>query len=130
MTSRLTDKTGVSVTISLNNARPISSYNVHLEDGTLAGRADFIDAPDANPGRIFFHTEVAQEFSGRGLAGLLVREALAESVRNNVIVVPLCPLFANHLKEHGAEFQADGGRVRQPTQADVDFVRRAMASDR
>lgn len=125
MTAELSDKTGAPVTIRLDESRPISAYTVHLADGTRAGRADFIDAPEADGERIFFHTEVEQEFSGRGLGGLLVREALADSVRKNLTVVPVCPLFAAHLRDHGAQFLADGGRSRQPTRADIALVRRA-----
>lgn len=125
MTPELNDKTGAPVTIRLDESRPISAYTVHLADGTLAGRADFIDAPEADGERIFFHTEVEQELSGRGLGGLLVREALADSVRKNITVVPVCPLFAAHLRDHGDQFLADGGRSRRPTPADIDLVRRA-----
>ncbi len=118
--------TSAPATVRLEEDRPISAYAVHLADGTLAGRAYFIDPPDADGERIFFHTEVEEEFSGRGLAGLLVREALADSIRQNLTIVPVCPLFANRLKEHAAEFLADGGRFRQPTGADIALVRRAM----
>lgn len=127
MSAVLEDKTGAPVTIRLDERRAISAYTVHLADGTLAGRADFVDPPDADGERIFFHTEVDQEFSGRGLAGLLVREALADSVRRNLTVVPVCPLFAAHLESHGAQFVADGGRFRRPTPADIALVKRSAA---
>lgn len=122
MTQELNDKTGAPVTIRLDEVRPIGSYTVHLANGTLAGKADFVDAPKADNERIFFHTEVDQEFSGRGLGGLLVREALADSIHKNLTVVPVCPLFAAHLKQHGAPFLADGGRFRRPTPADFALV--------
>lgn len=127
MSAVLEDKTGAPVTIRLDERRAISAYTVHLADGTLAGRADFVDPPDADGERIFFHTEVDQEFSGRGLAGLLVREALADSVRRNLTVVPVCPLFAAHLESHGAQFVADGGRFRRATPADIALVKRSAA---
>ena len=126
MTTALNDKTGAPVTITLDESRPISAYTVHLADGTVAGRADFIDVPDADGDRVFFHTEVGQAFSGRGLAGLLVREALGDSTRRNLVVVPVCPLFAAHLDAHGDQFEADGGRHRRPTRADIDLVRSIM----
>lgn len=129
MTEELTDKTGAPVTISLDESRPIGAYTVHLADGTPAGRADFIDAPEADGERIFFHTEVDQEFGGRGLGGLLVREALAASIGKNLTVVPVCPLFASHLDRHGDPFVADGGRFRKPTPADVELVKRAKTSE-
>ena len=125
MSAVLEDKTGAPVTIRLDERRAISAYTVHLADGTLAGRADFVDPPDADGERIFFHTEVDQEFSGRGLAGLLVREALADSVRRNLTVVPVCPLFAGHLARHGDEYVANGGAFRRPTRADLAWAARA-----
>jgi uncharacterized protein len=126
MTTQLEDKTGAPVTIRLVESRPVGTYAVHLADGTPAGRAYFVDSPETTSERIFFHTEVDQEFSGRGLAGLLVREALADSISRNLTVVPVCPLFASHLETSGDQFVADGGRFRRPTSADVALVKRAV----
>ncbi|NKY57568.1 GNAT family N-acetyltransferase [Nocardia flavorosea] len=128
MAEVLTDNTGASVTVELVAADPISSYILNLADGSSAGRADFVDSPGADAERIFFHTEVDQEFGGRGLAGILVRAALADSVRNNLTVVPVCPLFARHLRTHGDEFGANGGVFRRPAPADIDLVVRATQS--
>lgn len=128
MTTQLVDKSGATVTIQLVESRPIGTYAVDLADGTRAGRADFLDSPDTNGERIFFHTEVDQRFGGRGLAGLLVREALTDSIRGSLTVVPVCPLFASHLETFGEQFVADGGRLRPPTRADVELVKRAVRS--
>ncbi|CAL9617750.1 hypothetical protein SUDANB121_05794 [Nocardiopsis dassonvillei] len=122
MTERRTDRTGAPVSIALDQERAISAYTVSLDDGTAAGRADFVDPPGAPGERVFFHTEVAPEFGGRGLAGLLVREALADCIRRNLTVVPVCPLFAAHLKRHGEEYTAGGGRFRRPRPADLALV--------
>lgn len=127
-TPELSDKTGAPVTIRLDERGPISSYTVHLADGTLGGRADFIDGPEEDRERIIFHTEVPRDLSGRGLSGVLVREALADSIRKDLTVVPVCPLFAAHLEAHGDQFLADGGRFRSPTPADIAAVRSARAS--
>lgn len=124
MTEPQTDKTGAVVHIALDEARAISAYTVTLDDGTLAGRADFVDPPEGGGERVFFHTEVSPEFGGRGLAGLLLREALADSVRKNITVVPVCPLFAKYLKEHGEEYTAQGGRFRKPRPADLQLVKK------
>ncbi|RKN12028.1 GNAT family N-acetyltransferase [Streptomyces radicis] len=125
MTEGLFDTTGAPVTVGIDVTGPISAYTVKLADGSPVGRADFVDAPGADGVRIFFHTEVDQEFGGRGLAGLLVREALADSVRKNLTVVPVCPLFARHLKRHGDEFVASGGVFRRATPADIALATRA-----
>ncbi len=130
MTTSLQDKTGEAVTITLDERRPIAAYTVHLADGTLAGRVDFVDAPGSDGERIFFHTEVGQDFGGRGLAGLLVREALADSIRKGLTVVPVCPLFAAHLDTHGGEYLADGGRLRRPTADDITLVKSAVSNAR
>ncbi|WP_307796376.1 GNAT family N-acetyltransferase [Amycolatopsis sp. 195334CR] len=110
------------MTVRIAAADPHSSYTVTLADGLPAGRADFVDSPEGE--RIFFHTEVAPEFGGRGLAGVLVREALADSIRQNLTVVPVCPLFARHLIKHGDEFRADGGVFRRAAPADAALVAR------
>lgn len=128
MTQGMTDKTGASVTVRLDLTGPISSYAVHLTDGSPVGRADFVDSPQVGEERIFFHTEIDEEFGGRGLAGLLVREALEDSIRKNLTVVPVCPLFARHLKKHGDEFIANGGVFRRPTPSDFALVTRATRS--
>lgn len=126
MAEELIDNTGAAVTVRLDTAAPISSYTVRLADGTPVGRADFVDSGAAAAERIFFHTEVDPEFGGRGLAGLLVREALADSIRKKLTVVPVCPLFARHLNNHGDEFVAAGGVFRRPTTTDIALVTRAV----
>ncbi|WP_197373901.1 hypothetical protein [Mycolicibacterium baixiangningiae] len=60
---------------------------------------------------------------------MYLREALTDSIRNNLTIVPLCPLFAKHLKKHGTAFLADGGRFRRPTKADITLVTRATQSN-
>lgn len=126
MTRGLTDNTGARVTIGVAIADPISSYTVAVDDGPPVGKADFVDSPDVDNERVVFHTEVNAEFGGRGLAGLLVREALADSIRTGLTIVPVCPLFARHLAKHGDEFIAAGGVFRKPTQTDIALVTRAV----
>ena len=125
MTWNTTDKTGAAVMIRREDTSPIGAYVVGLGDGPPVGRAEFVDPPGTDGERIFFHTEVDEEFGGRGLAGLLLREALADSIRSNLTVVPVCPLFARHLRRHGDEFVADGGAFRRPTRDDLALVARA-----
>lgn len=124
MTDKITDKTGAVVTIGTNLSGPIPAYTVAVDGGEPIGRADFVDAPEPADGRIFFHTEVDPAFGSRGLAGLLVREALADSIREGRTVVPVCPLFVRHLKNHGDEFITAGGQVRRPTDADFALINR------
>lgn len=124
MAEELTDRTGASVVVGIEIADPISSYTVAVGGGSPVGRAEYVDHPGAVAERIFFHTEVDPAFEGRGLAGHLLREALADSIRDGRTVVPVCPLFARHLEKRGEEFVAAGGAFRAPTGADVALVAR------
>ncbi|MDN4481631.1 GNAT family N-acetyltransferase [Demequina muriae] len=114
--------------VMLRHGRPISSYTVALADGSFVGQADFFDSPTVLGERIFFHTEVDHAVRGRGLAGLLVREALADCVRHDLTVVPVCPLFAKHLARHGDDFVSRGGRFRRPTSGDIALVARITSA--
>lgn len=116
---------GARVTVRLDQSHPIGTYTVHLDGGPPAGRVDFVDSPDEEDERIVFHTEVDPEHGGRGLAGVLVREVLADSIRTGITVVPVCPLFARHLAKHGDEFVREGGTFRKPTKADIALAMRA-----
>ncbi|WP_142058473.1 N-acetyltransferase [Pseudonocardia kunmingensis] len=129
MSRDATDRTGAAVTIGLEETTPVGAYVVRLGDGPPVGRAQFVDPPGAAGERIFFHTEVDEEYGGRGLAGLLLREALADSIRRKLTVVPVCPLFARHLKAHGDEFVAAGGAFRRPIRDDLAVVARATRGE-
>ncbi|MFD6568339.1 GNAT family N-acetyltransferase [Micromonospora profundi] len=128
MIREIHDRTGALVTVRLNETLPVGTYTISFAQGSPVGRADFVDSAKVDGERIVFHTEVDRKFGGRGLAGLLVREVLADSIRTGVTVVPVCPLFAGHLRRHGAEFVADGGKFRAPTPTDMALVRRATKS--
>ncbi|GAA3866276.1 GNAT family N-acetyltransferase [Streptomyces sedi] len=124
MAQGLTDHTGAPVTVRLELDGPISAYTVRVDDGPPVGRAEFVDSPDTAAERIFFHTEVDGEFGGRGLARLLVREALEDSRRRKLTVVPVCPVFARHLRRHGDEYVASGGVFRRATRDDLALIAR------
>lgn len=124
-----TDKTGATVKVEVEIGTSVNSYTVSLDDAPNVGRAEFVDSPEKGH-RIFFHTEVDEKFAGRGLAGVLIREALADSIRNGLTVVAVCPAFARHLKKHGDEFTARGGVHRLPTPADFELVTRAARAGR
>ncbi|WP_402372052.1 GNAT family N-acetyltransferase [Isoptericola rhizosphaerae] len=126
MTEALTDTTGAGVTVGVELADPVSAYTITVDDGPVAGRVEFIDPPDSDRERIIFHTEVDQDFAGRGLAKILLAEALADSIRHGLTIVPVCPLFGRHLARHGDEFVAAGGAFRTPTRADLSAVTLAV----
>lgn len=126
MTRETTAGTAESATVQLDSGDRVSSFTARFPDGTVAGRADFIEAPEGRAERIFFHTEVGPAYEGRGFGALLLREALADSIRRGVTAVPVCPLFARHLTKRGSEYVAEGGAYRTPRLADIDLVKRAL----
>ena len=120
MNEAVTDKTGEPVTVELDDTR--GAYVIRTDSGDDAGRAFFLTGPEEE--RIFFHTEVDEEFSGRGLAKILVTQALAGSREHGVTEVPVCPLFVKRLAEAGEDYRAEGGIFRKATGADLDLVKR------
>ncbi|SEK55044.1 GNAT family N-acetyltransferase [Rhodococcus maanshanensis] len=81
-------------------------YEVRL--GTeLAGFTEYLDRDTQ---RIFFHTEIGEQYGGRGLASLLIHDALAETVRDGKRIVPICPFVAGYLEKHD-DFAAEVDQV-------------------
>ena len=72
-------------------------------DGTVAGFAQFLDRDER---RIFFHTEIDDEFGGQGLAGIVVEHALAATREEGLTIVPVCPYVTKWLKEHSEHADA------------------------
>jgi hypothetical protein len=52
---------------------------------------------------VLIHTEVPDELRGRGIAGRLVRAALARAADEGLTVVPLCPYATEWLIDHPEE---------------------------
>ncbi|MFZ0832392.1 MAG: GNAT family N-acetyltransferase [Mycobacterium sp.] len=87
-----TDKTGAGTAVSQQADR----FTISV-DAQPAGFAQFADRDGR---RVFFHTEVDDEFEGRGLATIVVGEAVAATKDAGLRVVPVCELVAAYLKEH------------------------------
>lgn len=105
-----TDKTGAEASVADNPAA--RRYEITVED-TVAGFSQYRDRDhDGTPERVFFHTEVADEFGGRGLGTILVQEALDDTRAAGRLIVGVCPLVAAFLKKH-PEY-ADASRAVTP----------------
>lgn len=87
-----TDKTGAEATVSAADGK----YTIAV-DGQSVGLAAVADRGDQ---RVFYHTEVDEEFGGRGLASILVGEALEATRADGKRVVPVCPMVADFIKKH------------------------------
>jgi uncharacterized protein len=87
-----TDKTGSEATVSAAEGK----YTIAV-DGETVGLAAVADRGEQ---RVFYHTEVEERFGGRGLATILVAEALEATRADGKRVVPVCPMVAAFIKKH------------------------------
>ncbi|MFY7066617.1 GNAT family N-acetyltransferase [Nocardiopsis changdeensis] len=97
-------------------AEAADRYTISV-DGEVVGFTKFVDADDRR--RVFFHTEIDERFSGRGLAGTLVAEALAETRSLGLGIVPVCPYVARYVERHH-EFD---DALLEVTPDDLELVR-------
>ena len=88
----LIDKTGASVTVVQEQDRFLA-----LVRDDPAAESYFIDRGGQ---RVFFHTETLEGFEGRGVASLLVSEALRRTIADRLRIVPVCRLVAGYLDKH------------------------------
>ncbi|HEY2205334.1 MAG TPA: GNAT family N-acetyltransferase [Pseudonocardia sp.] len=93
---REAEQTDRTTEILVRDAAGQSRFEITV-DGELAGFSEY----RSRPGRIVFtHTEVAERFQGRGLAGRLIRTALDTARRRGLEVTPLCPYVAEFIRRH------------------------------
>jgi uncharacterized protein len=87
-----TDKTGAQTTVSAGEGE----YTIAVEGKTVGLAA----VADRDNQRVFYHTEVDEQFGGRGLANILVGEALEATRADGKRVVATCPMVAGFIKKH------------------------------
>jgi predicted GNAT family acetyltransferase len=87
-----TDKTGAEATVRAEDGR----YTIAV-DGETVGLAAVADRSEQ---RVFYHTEVGEQFRGRGLADILIHEALQATRADGKRVVATCPMVAAYIKKH------------------------------
>lgn len=84
-------------------------------DGQVAGFTQFVDEDGR---RIFFHTEIGEQFGGQGLAGKVVAHALVATRDEGLRVVPVCPFVKKYVHKH-EEF---AGLADQATPQDLAAI--------
>ncbi|BBY23735.1 GNAT family N-acetyltransferase [Mycobacterium stomatepiae] len=87
-----TDKTGAQTTVAEGH----QTYTITVE-GKTVGQADYADRGEQ---RVFYHTVVDPEFGGRGLATILLEEALNKARDSGKRIVPVCSMVQTVLKKH------------------------------
>ncbi len=113
--SEYTDKNGATVRVERSSAG--EAFEIHAGDGEVAGHADFRDRDGT---RIFHHTEVDEQYGGRGLGTALVRGAVEATRADGTLIVPVCPMVKAFLEKNSDEFAE---AYRLPTPDDLAFVR-------
>lgn len=88
----LTDKTGAPVTVR----KDADQFTVAV-DGRPVGLTAYADEDGR---RVFPHTEVDEGYEGRGLASIVIGEALAQTKAEGLRIVPVCPTVANYVAKH------------------------------
>ena len=88
----IADRTGAATTVSAGDG----AYSVFVE-GEIAGKASFADRGNQ---RVFYHTEIDKQFGGRGLATILVEQALIASRDEGKRIVAVCSMVAGVLDKH------------------------------
>jgi predicted GNAT family acetyltransferase len=86
------DKTGAEATVTTQDDK----YTISVA-GQVVGFADFADRGRQ---RVFHHTEIDPAFGGRGLATLLLEEALEKTRADGKRIVPVCSMVVTVLKKH------------------------------
>jgi uncharacterized protein len=87
-----TDKSGAPTTVSAEKDR----FTIAI-DGQTVGLTQFADRGSQ---RVFPHTEVSDEFEGRGLATILIGEALQATRDAGLLIVAICPMVAAYIDKH------------------------------
>ena len=87
-----TDKTGAATEV----AQQADRFTIAV-DGQSVGLAEYADREDQ---RVFTHTEVDSEFEGRGLATILIGEALQQTRDAGMRIVPVCKMVASYVEKH------------------------------
>lgn len=110
------DQTGALRAVARENGR----FTVSVA-GNVVGYSAFADRDGQ---RAFYHTQIDQEFAGRGLATALIAGAVAATRAENLRVVPLCPTMVAYVRKH-ADSPELSGNVDPPTRALLQWLRTA-----
>jgi predicted GNAT family acetyltransferase len=95
-----TDKTGAPTTVT----KEPDQFTIAVE-GKTVGKAEFLDRGEK---RVFTHTEVDKDYEGRGLATILIGEALAQTRDAGLRIVAQCPMVVAYVEKHPEYRDGDG----------------------
>jgi predicted GNAT family acetyltransferase len=86
----------VAVQIAITDDTDSQRYVIRV-DGKRAGLLQYRLRPDSIE---LVHTEIYEEFEGRGLGGELISFALQDARERNLAVLPFCPFVNDYIQRH------------------------------
>ena len=86
------DRTGAATTVTQESGRFLIAVEGHS--------VGLVDYHDGDGRRVFPHTEVSPQFQGRGLATILVAEALRATRAEGLRIVPTCWMVAEYIDKN------------------------------
>jgi predicted GNAT family acetyltransferase len=97
----MSDESAAADTITVVHVPEKHRYE--LRDGdAVPGFAQYVLPDDEHVD--FTHTQVSEEYGGRGLAGRLISFALADTSASGKRIIPHCPFVAAWLRKHPGEY--------------------------
>jgi predicted GNAT family acetyltransferase len=72
----------------------------HRFEMMINGSKAFIDYKENGDTITLLHTEVEPALEGRGAATALIEKTLAYLEKNNIKLIPLCPMVVVYIKRH------------------------------
>ena len=84
------------MTIEVTDAPEAGRFEAHV-DGKLAGFIQYQVRPDAV---VLVHTQVLDEFEGKGVGSVLVRRVLDDIRARDGKIIPTCPFVAEYIRRH------------------------------
>jgi predicted GNAT family acetyltransferase len=92
--------TGMEAATQIKTHHDASGTQFEIHDGdAVIGKAEYLEMPDS-PQRVFFHTEVDDDYQGQGLAVRLAESAVVTTVAEGRRIVPICAFIAAYLRKH------------------------------
>ncbi len=85
----------------MKNLEVKNNHSKNRFEASLDGKTALIKYRKEADGTLnLFHTEVPDEFEGRGVGGQLVKAALDQIKADNLKIIPSCPFVAAYVKRH------------------------------
>lgn len=91
--------------IDLDNVELYINYEANRIEARVEDYLCLIDFTPAGRVIVYTHTEVPPVLAGNGIAGLMVRAALAHARESHLRVIPQCPYVSAYLRRH-PEYQS------------------------